>query len=164
MKAEIYWITEAPVRIGILPRPRGGDWLDDEIASLAAQGVDILVSLLTQEEAADLELVDEAASCKANGVTFISFPIEDRGIPDERRAVRALIDELCEVLEQKKGVAIHCRAGIGRSSMIAALVLAAIDVPIDDTFRMIASARGCEVPDTPQQREWVLRFQNSRDD
>lgn len=158
MKAEIYWITEAPVRIGILPRPRGGDWLDDEIASLAAQGVDVLVSLLTQDEAADLELVDEAASCKANGIEYISFPIDDRSVPDERRAVGKLIDQICQALEMKLGVAIHCRAGIGRSSMIAALVLAAIDIPIDGAFRMIADSRGCDVPDTPQQREWVKKF------
>ncbi len=47
MKAEVYWVTEAPDRLAVLPRPRGGDYLVDEIASLHDQGLDVLVSLLT---------------------------------------------------------------------------------------------------------------------
>jgi hypothetical protein len=40
-----------PGRLAIVPRPRGGDWLADEVARLKAAGVDILVSMLEPAEA-----------------------------------------------------------------------------------------------------------------
>jgi hypothetical protein len=33
MLPEIYWVKElAPKRLGLMARPRSGDWLEDEIA------------------------------------------------------------------------------------------------------------------------------------
>ena len=47
MLTEIYWIRlDQPGAIGVMPRPRGGDWLEDEIANLCRLGVTTLVSLL----------------------------------------------------------------------------------------------------------------------
>ncbi len=31
MLAEVYWIKGLPWHLAILPRPRGGEWLGDEI-------------------------------------------------------------------------------------------------------------------------------------
>ena len=46
-----YWIdTRADGRIAILPRPRGGDWLDDEVRDWSRAGLNIVVSLLTSDE------------------------------------------------------------------------------------------------------------------
>ena len=161
MKAELYWILLKPRRLGICPRPRGGDYLDDEIASLKNQGVDVLVSLLTDEERAELDLTDEGEICARHGVEFVSFPIPDRSLPQNDSDARRLIDRLDEALFfEWKGVAIHCRAGIGRSSMIAAALLAhdSLTYDVDKAFDLIARIRGCEVPDTPHQREWVMKF------
>src|SRR5437016_6316142 len=66
MRAEIFWIAEVPTgRLAVLPRPRGGDWLEDEVRSLRACGVDVLVSLLTRDEAMELDLAGEPGSCAA---------------------------------------------------------------------------------------------------
>ena len=47
MQVRIYWIDDFESgRLGIMPRPRGGDWLEDEIRSLKVSGVDAVVSLL----------------------------------------------------------------------------------------------------------------------
>ena len=74
MKCDIYWIpNEESSRLGIMPRPRGGDWLEDEIQSLQQQKVDVLVSLLTPEEIAELYLEEEEALCHAAGLQFLSF-------------------------------------------------------------------------------------------
>jgi hypothetical protein len=64
-----------------MPRPCGGDWLEDEIQSWRQAGVDVVVSLLTREEQTELNLADEEALCRANGIEFGSFPIVDRGVP-----------------------------------------------------------------------------------
>lgn len=45
MRAEIYTIGDlARGRLSIMARPRGGDWLADEMQSLRDAGVDALVS------------------------------------------------------------------------------------------------------------------------
>src|SRR5438046_543366 len=70
MRAEIFWLDRTPAaagRLAVLPRPRGGDWLEDEVRSLRAAGVDTLVCLLTKEEVTELDLADEAACCAAAG-------------------------------------------------------------------------------------------------
>ena len=47
MRAELFWIEKVPTgRLAVLPRLRGGDWLEDEVRSLEACGVEVLVSLL----------------------------------------------------------------------------------------------------------------------
>ncbi len=57
MYTKLYWI-DGPWRgkLAIAARPRGGDWIADEIASWRGSGVDVIVSLLTAEEERDLEL------------------------------------------------------------------------------------------------------------
>jgi hypothetical protein len=48
MRAPLYSVQGPPLgKVRIMARPRGGDWLIDEIKALRASGVDILVSLLT---------------------------------------------------------------------------------------------------------------------
>ncbi|MCZ6817803.1 MAG: tyrosine protein phosphatase [Planctomycetota bacterium] len=158
MKAEVYWVTEAPVRLAVLPRPRGGDYLVDEIASLHDQGLDVLVSLLTEDECDELDLGGEEQACKEHSVKFISFPIEDRSVPPDAAAATSLVRDLRDLLVRHQRVGIHCRAGIGRSAMLAAAVLAGFGFSPDAAFERISDARGCEVPDTSAQRTWVERF------
>ena len=61
-------------------------------------------------------------------------------------------------LSEGKRVAIHCRAGVGRSALLAAALLVAGGVEVEAAFRRVADARGCPVPDTPEQRAWVARL------
>ncbi len=48
MFTKIYWIDkfENGGAIGIMPRPRGNDWLADEVKRLKETGVNTIVSLL----------------------------------------------------------------------------------------------------------------------
>lgn len=159
MRAEIYWIKGVePHRIATMPRPRAGDWLEDEIDSLKSQGVDALVSLLTPGEVMYMDLEQEPESCSACGIEFISFPIEDRETPESKTVTLQVVQQLAELVKEGKGVAIHCFAGIGRSTLIAACVLAYLGIEPRAALRFIEESRLCEVPDTPEQREWIYSF------
>jgi protein-tyrosine phosphatase len=159
MQAEVFWIEDVPAgRLAVLPRPRGGDWLEDEVRSLRASGVEVLVSLLTTEETSELGLAGEAAYCAAAGIVFLTFPFADRSVPPSDAAALALVRRFSALLAAGKRVAIHCRQGVGRSALIAACVLASLGESPDEALERVARARGCPVPDTPEQREWVLRF------
>jgi len=141
-----------------MPRPRGGDWLEDELKALAKQDVDVLVSLLTADEVADLELQDEERLCGDCGLRFISFPIPDMGVPYSMPDTSQVVDLILEELCAGKAVAVHCRMGIGRSSLIAACLLTSQGIGMDEAFTMISRTRGFSVPDTEAQREWVEGF------
>lgn len=158
MKTAIHWISEVKKgRLGIMARPRGGDWLADEISYLAGCGVGVVVSLLEKHEIEELDIVQEEALCEANGVSFLSFPIRDRDIPSSTHKTLQLAESIFNHLKNGQNVAIHCRAGIGRSSVIAACVLMMNGLDVDEAFLTIERARGCIVPDTPEQREWVAQ-------
>jgi protein-tyrosine phosphatase len=158
MRADIYWIEGiAPHRIATMPGP-AGDRLEDEIRSLKSEGVDALVSLLTTGEVFYMELEQEPESCRACGIEYISFPIPDRQTPESEAATLDLVERLAALVTEGKGVAIHCFAGIGRSTLIAACVLANLGIDPGEAFRLIKRSRGCDVPDTPEQKEWVYWF------
>jgi protein-tyrosine phosphatase len=156
MKAEVFWVPGPwPGRLGILPRPRGGDWLSDEIRTWRDSGVDVVTSLLTPDEVAEFELQEEAGLAHAAGLDFHAFPIPDRSVPGSRAAMDRLVSELERALESGKSVAVHCRQGIGRSALVAASLLVAAGEEPAEAFRRIERARGRQVPETPEQREWV---------
>lgn len=160
MRPEVYWI-DAPNsrRLAIMPRPRAGDWLDDEIASWRDEGIDVIVSLLEAEEIAELGLQREAACCHELDIEFVSFPIPDGGVPATMREAIALAEAIITRLKEGKGVGLHCRAGIGRSALIAACVLVLLGVAPATAFDFIEKARGVKVPDTEGQRIWAVKFQ-----
>jgi hypothetical protein len=77
-----YWIVrDANTKLAIVPRPRGGDWLEDDLLSLQREGIDIGGSLLTRSEEEELGLIDEGEICERIGIKFYNFPIPDRTTP-----------------------------------------------------------------------------------
>jgi protein-tyrosine phosphatase len=156
MRADVYWIPGPwPGRLGIVPRPRGGDWLADDVRSWKEAGFDVIASLLTPGEIAGLDLHDEDALSRAQGLDFHSFPIPDRGVPESWAAAKELLAELERALESGKNVALHCRQGIGRSSLVAASLLVAGGQEPEQAFQAITHVRGLPVPETQAQRSWV---------
>ncbi|HTT10982.1 MAG TPA: hypothetical protein VMG60_08850 [Burkholderiaceae bacterium] len=159
---ELRWIKEVePNRLAISMHPRGGQWLEGDIESWRRGGVDVVVSLIDAAEERDLELEHEAVHCRASGIEFVSFPIGDRGVPSSPDATLSLVEWVVSDLRRGRGVAIHCRFGIGRSSVIAGCVLRALGHAHDTVFPILSRARGLSVPDTDAQAEWVRRFETT---
>jgi protein-tyrosine phosphatase len=159
LKAQVYWIDGPwPGRLGILPRPRGGDWLDDEMQAWKNAGLDVVVSLLMPDEAMELDLEQEAQSCKNHGLEFLSFGIPDRGVPASRHAVAEVLKRIDGFLAAGLSVAIHCRQGIGRSGLMAGCLLILWGTKPSDAVAQISRQRGCEVPETAEQRTWLVDF------
>ena len=69
MHVKVFWINQSDSgHIGIIPRPRGGDWLEDEIASLHQSHADVIVSLLENDEISELDLTQEQTLCEKTGI------------------------------------------------------------------------------------------------
>jgi protein-tyrosine phosphatase len=141
-----------------LSRPRGNEWLRDEIQGWVASEVEVIVSLLTSHEISELGLIDESETAGELGIRFIHYPIPDYDVPVSASTFRGLVRELGDLLLSGKSIGIHCRQGIGRSSLLAACLLSHFNVSVDESFRQIRAARGTSVPDTAEQRQWVTTF------
>jgi protein-tyrosine phosphatase len=158
-----FWVeTGNSARLAVVPRPRGGDWLEDEVRHMKLAGVDILVSMLTLDEAAELGLSAEAQLCETVGIRFRSFPIPDRETPPSQASFANFVEELRAEVHAGRSVAVHCRASIGRSSLLLAALLTTEGFTPEEAFRRLTVARGIQVPDTPDQVRWVERFAAAR--
>jgi protein-tyrosine phosphatase len=163
MRPTLYWIsTSAAGRLATMARPRGGDWLAGELVALRELRVDALVSLLTAEEMLELDLAAEPDLARAAGLRFQSFPIRDYSVPRLNADTLDFIDQLVADVQAGQTIAVHCRMGIGRSSLIAASALTTLGFAPHEAFARIAAARGCSVPDTDEQQQWVDRFVRAR--
>jgi len=157
MTSTLYWIpVSASGRLALVPRPRGGDWLEDEIAEWKRQGVDVVVSLLTNEELIELGLVAEEELIMSAGLQFFSLPILDRGIPEDGEATYQLTRDLAEQLTGGQTIAIHCRQSIGRAGLVAASVLVELGMRPQLAIDRISASRGLPIPETSSQLDWIL--------
>ncbi len=153
-------------KVSIMPRPRGSEWLIDEIKMLRDKGVNVLVSLLTPGEIAELDLAQESEICRNQGITYLSYPISDHGIPAFSAETFALLEQLQMHLAAGKHIAAHCWMGLGRSALVAASVLVLSGISPESACERLSCARGYTVPETEEQQAWVRelpqRYRNFR--
>jgi protein-tyrosine phosphatase len=153
MYTKIYWIHnfENGAKLGIMPRPRGDDWLEEEIIKLKKQRIGVWVSLLEQDEMNELGLRNQPALCSKHDLGYINFPIVDRQVPEKGNKVDSLIEQLYQKIQNGNSVVVHCRGGIGRSSIIAGCILLKSGFKTEQILKQITDARGLKVPDTDAQ-------------
>ena len=152
-----WWIPiEGPGRLATSARPRGGDALGESLRALADRGVDGFVSLLSQPEEEALGLGREDATCREQGLSFRRLRVPDFGIPADEGAFWSLARELREDLSSGSTIVIHCHAGIGRSSLLAAAVLTLGGQSSTEALAAVQLARGVPVPDSQAQRVWLV--------
>jgi protein-tyrosine phosphatase len=136
-------------------RPRGGDWLEDEIEGWLRAGIDTVLSLLTSEEERDLGLMSEEREVRARGMRFLSLPIPDRQVPNSATEVAGVLEKLDADLASGKNVVIHCRQGIGRTGLVGACLLVTKGLNSEAAVQRLSVARGNPVPETAEQRRWI---------
>jgi protein-tyrosine phosphatase len=157
----LYWINHfAEGNLAIMAAPRLDEQFESAILGWRDEGVDTVVSLLEESEIPNL-IDAERALCEEFGVEFFSFPVRDKTVPDAVDRFAVIARRLADRVAAGKSVAIHCRAGIGRSTTLAACVLVLLGIDGAVALDMIAAARGLEVPETEAQRQWVLSFAQS---
>ena len=159
MWKELYWLDGAwPGKLAVGPRPRGGDWLKDDIAGWKRAGIDAVLSLLTPDEERDLDLGDEARQVRTQGMHFTSFPIPDRQVPTSEAKLAEILGRVADALSNGKNVLVHCRQGIGRSGLVAASLLVKKGISPGAAIESVSAARGMPVPETAEQRDWIDHY------
>ena len=163
MPDAVYWIDlPLPGRLAVSPRPRGGDWLEGDVAAWQRLGVDIVVSLLMPDESDALGLDSERSICEVAGIEFLSFPIVDRNVPSSTSNFSVLLEQLHTHLQDGKNIVIHCRQGIGRSGLVAIALLMHDGRKPLEAIQLVTKARGLPVPETQEQLAWIHAFSISK--
>ena len=154
--AEIYRIAKIGRGfLAVMARPALNESLHESIQGLVNDHVVIVVSLLEPTEETELGLAAEKVECERHGLECLSFPIRDRSTPADVEGVARLSQWAHARISAGRNLVFHCRAGIGRSGMMAASVLLQEGLSTYEAFERISAARGFTIPDTLGQFEWV---------
>jgi protein-tyrosine phosphatase len=155
----IYWIGDLDKSsLAIVARPRGDSWLEDDLSLLKNNGIDLVVSTSTREEAFAVGLEYEEELAERLGLAFRSYPIPDRTTPRDFSDFRRFILELIDLIKSGTKIGVHCLGCIGRSTVVTAAILIEQKVPANEALERIELARGCSVPDTEEQRDWIKDY------
>jgi protein-tyrosine phosphatase len=138
---EVFWVKGEPAAsLAIVLRPRGGDWLKDELLRMRREGIQTLVSLLEPQEAAYLGLEDEGRIAEETGLHFLSHPIPDVHVPQNPSSFREFVSDLARRLKDGEKIGVHCRGSIGRATVTAACTLIHLGWSPKDALAAIGGA------------------------
>lgn len=113
------------------------------LAAYRAAGARFLVSLPPALELQALGLGDLGAACAAQGLAWAHCPIPDFEPPGPlfEAAWRAVAPGLHDRLDAGETIALHCRAGLGRTGTVAALILIERGLAPDAAITVVRRAR-----------------------
>jgi protein-tyrosine phosphatase len=154
-----YWVNGPwNGKLALAARPRGGDWLEDDVAQWKRAGIGAVLSLLTPEEEKEFDLRAEGEQTRKQGLEFLSFPIPDMQVPRSEAKLARALEDVTSALSSGRNVLVHCRQGIGRTGLVAACLLIRSGMSPGAALEIISTARGMAVPETSEQRDWIERY------
>ena len=127
--------------------------LGDDLTDLRDAGAAVLLSLVGDDEFGPGGPDAFGARVAAAGLDWLRLPIADYGVPQDAAAV---LDDALSRLGQGQHVAIHCRAGCGRSGMIALRLMVLAGEEPEHALDRLRLRRPCAV-ETEAQRLWASR-------
>lgn len=139
-------------------RPRGDDWLEDELKSYHMIGLEHVISLLTDSEMKYYGLIREGVILSDLGIQFTRFPVPDFSVPEEEGDFLSLGLDLYERAKEGEKILIHCAGGVGRSSLLCSVILHFAGFSAEESLEMLEKSRGHEMPDTEKQRCFIERI------
>ena len=155
-----YWVLPGQLLAGEHPGGSTAAATRARLRRLLEAGVNCFIDLTQPDELApyDAEL--------PLGVDYFRKPIPDHGIPQQPGQMAELLDCVRDALRSGRVVYLHCRAGIGRTGMVAGCLLVESGLPgdaaVDELNRVWQlSGRAAlwpQVPETPEQTEYVRRW------
>jgi len=124
------------------PGTKGID-LQTSIAQLKRAGAEAVITLMTDEEMADLEVDILPVVCQQHGLQWFHLPIEDDEAPaaEYQQKWDSQKQQIHNILDQNGTLAIHCRGGSGRTGLMAAILLLERGIEFDQAVSMVKGLR-----------------------
>jgi protein-tyrosine phosphatase len=147
-------------RIGLVRLPGHSADLEANVAAIVAWKSAIVVSLTERDEMERAGAADLSALLEARKIEWMHFPIVDYQTPCDAGSWSwpHFAARLHGVLDQGRGVLVHCMGGKGRSGMIALRLLVERDEDPDNALARIRAVRPGAI-ETEAQLRWAIAAQ-----
>jgi hypothetical protein len=139
-----------------------GAWARDlevDVDAIRAWGADIVITLVTPAELSALKVERLGRALRSRGIRWLHLPIEDYSVPtpaweDVWRAVR---DDVHAALDRGGRILVHCKGGLGRAGLVAALLLVERGETPQAAIRKVRAARSPDAIETAEQEMYLHR-------
>jgi protein-tyrosine phosphatase len=128
--------------------------LDDDLTSLATDGVGTLVLLVEDHELERWGAPDIVDLAVAHGVVVERWPLADGTAPASIGEMRSILDAI-ERAREEGDVAVACMGGVGRTGTVAACALVDAGWAAADAIDEVRRVRHPTAVETPEQVAFV---------
>jgi len=166
-----YWVVPGRFLVGEHPGSRSRARSMDRLRRFLEAGITCFIDLTELDESPAYETRLPFATPLGRRIEYLRQPITDHGIPADRETMGRILALLDGALESGHCVYLHCRAGIGRSAMVAGCWLAernpgggeAALIELGDYWQQCRQSHSwSQVPETSEQAEFVRSWQPLR--
>ena len=113
-----YWVEPDRILAGEHPSGTDDEATIRRLKRIVDAGVDCFLDLTEPREFPSYEKL-LTTTAAGRDVIYLRRPIHDHGVPDSDVRMREIIDTLDGALADGRCVYLHCRAGIGRTNLVA---------------------------------------------
>lgn len=146
-------LTNLSGSIGLMSAPGQEQSLAADLDELAKRyGCTLLVSLVSNHELDILGMNDLPERCAERGMRLIRYPIADFSAPSSIESASSLISQILFAANHCGMVAIHCRAGLGRTGLVAACCLVACGMSSSDAVGAVRRCRPRAIENSEQEQ------------
>ena len=154
-------ITICPGKKGysVYARQKWSRDLNSDMEVIRGWGAGAVVTLLEDHEFDLLHVRQLPDSVRERGMLWLHLPIQDVAPPDERFTtvwIEAALT-LFELLHAGRNLLIHCRGGLGRSGLVAALLLRESGETACAAIQRVREVRPGAI-ETVDQEQYVLNY------
>jgi protein-tyrosine phosphatase len=130
--------------------------LTEDIATIKANGITNVVTLVSNEELANKNLNSFMDQMSNAGLEVYHSPIVDFGLPSENQ-MDSIMAYVQNCMDNNKNVLIHCMGGYGRSGTVMGCY-AKKYLQIENPLQYVREIRGEDAIETKEQEGFVLNY------
>ena len=136
--------------------------LQSDILAIRTWDASVVVTLIEDHEFRLLGIENLPSEVATQGMNWRHLPIRDVDVPDERfnRLWPRLGAEIHQCLDAGERILIHCRGGLGRTGLLAAVILVERGCTPKEAIKRVRAARPGTI-ETAAQESFVLNSSQS---
>jgi ADP-ribosylglycohydrolase/protein-tyrosine phosphatase len=165
-----YWVEAGRLLVGEYPGSRSRADTMDRLKQLLAAGVTQFIDLTDAGELPSYEGLLPFATPAGRRIQYLRETIPDHGVPGSQATMERIFETVRSSIAAGDVVYLHCRAGIGRSAMVAGCYFvdrgmtaaAALDALQKCWKQSAKSQHWVCVPETDDQYEYIREWARRR--
>lgn len=151
MQEDFSWVI--PDDLAGMSRPGSSFPIDQDMEFLAAEGIDLLVSLTEEPTPAD--------EVEAKGMELLHVPIQDFTAPTMEQ-MELFVERAAAEIDGGGAVGVHCAGGHGRTGTMLAVYLVHTGMTAEEAIARVRELRPGSI-ETPSQEAAVHKYYMSLD-